>query len=392
MARTHQEHSEALWNKLSQKFASKDDVLNSTLVKQGWKLVESVVGNNTITLPSIDTVTEIYIEMYDTDGTIVHHTDLRKESLQFESTNISTREIVLDNMHNTQTYVTYSLENNTIIPSCYEGIVLDGESTNVTTVVYIKELLEMSVTDLKANNIQYDNSVSGINSNDVQGAIDDIIDGTSNLKKINLNDAVSMFGTGNIPTSIQYGHYQDYTKTDIDEYIQTDIYPDLRYGLHFIIADVTGSKRGCVIIYKLDDTYGSYVRFGYQSLFKQYVKLYGEWSTEGVLQSKNNIQVINHRETENTPAVNTNYYQYIATKNCLINITMNACHGESRAKSVDICQNDVSVAGSLNHDGGTVSVSANLLLNVGDIVKCNANYLAAGNNLITIHGYVQFLE
>ena len=174
MARTHQEHSEALWNKLSQKFASKDDVLNSTLVKQGWKLVESVVGNNTITLPSIDTVTEIYIEMYDTDGTIVHHTDLRKESLQFESTNISTREIVLDNMHDTQTYVTYSLENNTIIPSCYEGIVLDGESTNVTTVVYIKELLEMAVTDLQANNIQYDGSMSGINSNDVQGAIDEL--------------------------------------------------------------------------------------------------------------------------------------------------------------------------------------------------------------------------
>ena len=34
MARTHQEHSEALWNKLSQKFASKDDVLNSTLTYQ----------------------------------------------------------------------------------------------------------------------------------------------------------------------------------------------------------------------------------------------------------------------------------------------------------------------------------------------------------------------
>ena len=175
MARTHQEHSEALWNKLSQNFASKDDVLNSTLVKQGWKLVKSVVGNNIITLPSIDTVTEIYIEMYDVDGTIVHHTDLRKESLQFESTNTSTREIVLDNMHDTQTYVTYSLENNTIIPSCYEGIVLDGESTNVTTVVYIKELLEMSVTDLQANNIQYDNSVSGINSNDVQDAIDKVV-------------------------------------------------------------------------------------------------------------------------------------------------------------------------------------------------------------------------
>ena len=104
------------------------------------------------------------------------------------------------------------------------------------------------------------------------------------------------------------------------------------------------------------------------------------------------IEVINFRDSKTTSTTNTTYYQYTAKKKCLMNITFNACHGESRAKSADILQNGVSIAGILNHDGGTVSTSASLLLNKGDVVKCNANYLGQGNNLISVHGYVQYLE
>lgn len=160
-----------LWTKIKSLFLLKEEAVDGILVKQGWQVVESVTANNTIALPSLDSFDELCIEMYDSDGVVVHNTTLRCETLLSENTNSEYREILLDNIHNLQTYVTYNMADNTIIPSYYEGVVIDSTST-VITVVYIKgsEL----VSTVKSSVIAYDGTESGLEATNVQDAIDEI--------------------------------------------------------------------------------------------------------------------------------------------------------------------------------------------------------------------------
>ena len=180
--------TENFWSKLKSLYVTREEyiagggntVVNNSLLEQGWELVSTTTANTPIILPELYTFDELYIEMNYDDGTMVHHTSLRKDSMLYDSTNMTTREIPLDTMQDVQTYVIYNIENNTIVPSYCEGALVDENSTNITTSVYIKKVVEVSID---ADMINYDNSVSGINSNDVQGAIDEIKEAVGHTNK-----------------------------------------------------------------------------------------------------------------------------------------------------------------------------------------------------------------
>lgn len=163
--------SNDLWNKIQSFFLLKQEAYDGILVEQSWKTVACVQGNTEITLPSLENVEEISVEMYHSDGTIVHQVNLRVDNLLYESTNTTHREILLDSIHNSQTYVTYNIETNTITPSYCEG---EEVSDVITTTVRIKETLQTGTTNLVASRIKYDNEVSGMNADNMQSAIDEL--------------------------------------------------------------------------------------------------------------------------------------------------------------------------------------------------------------------------
>ena len=156
--------------KLKEKFITKEESINGILLEQGWELVNSSEMNSPIELPDLDTFNELYIEMYSPSGTIVHNTTLRKDSLLFESTNTEIREILIDSIHDSQTFVTYNIFDNTIIPFCFEGELID-ESSDVITSVFVKGTERVST--FPASKVAYDGKESGLESNSVQGAIDE---------------------------------------------------------------------------------------------------------------------------------------------------------------------------------------------------------------------------
>lgn len=206
------------YDKIKNTFLSKEDGVKGVILGQDWELVNSVVANNPITLPSIDTFEEIYIETQSNDATIVHQVSLNKDSLLFESTNTTHREILIDSLLDVQTYATYSIADNTITLSSYEGTDVDSTSTTITTKVYVKKMSEVNgtipssrvtyddtTTQLGANSLQnaiekvdnkvknitlsaenttYDNSTSGMYATNVQEAIDELSEATSNLPSV----------------------------------------------------------------------------------------------------------------------------------------------------------------------------------------------------------------
>lgn len=164
-----QYYTDSIWTKIKALFTTKEEAVNGILVKGNRTLVETVNANTTIALPSLDTFGELYVEMHHVDGTIVHQVNINKDALLFESTNTEYREILLDGIHDAQTYVTYDIANNTIIPTYCEGVEIDETSTDVTTSVYIVSGDEMSATNLTASNITY-------NDGTVADALDDIVE------------------------------------------------------------------------------------------------------------------------------------------------------------------------------------------------------------------------
>ena len=161
------------YEKANDTFLSKEDGIKGIILGQDWELVDSVVANNTITLPSIDTINEIHIEVQSNDATIVHQVTITKDSLLFESTNTTHREILVDSIFDSETFVTYNIADNTIILNSYEGTNIDDTSTTITTKVYVKK---MSIADgtFSAERLSYSNTTSKLNSNNVQGAIDEL--------------------------------------------------------------------------------------------------------------------------------------------------------------------------------------------------------------------------
>ena len=167
---TFQYYTTNLWAKITDKFMTKDEAVNGVLLDPQWELVETVQNNNTITLPQLDTFDELYIVMDNGESTVIHQTDIKKESLVTENENVTYREILLDTLYDAETYATYYPETNTIVPSVCEGVTID-ETTSITTTVYVKKYNGVDFSNLSATLVSYDDSTTELNAINVQGAI-----------------------------------------------------------------------------------------------------------------------------------------------------------------------------------------------------------------------------
>lgn len=226
----------SFWNKSKNTFLTIENGINGILLDPKYELVNSVTNNTSITLPSLDTFDEIYIEMTNGENTVVHQASVKKGSLLSDNSAITYREILLDGIHDTQTYVTYDIATNTITPSYCEGVVIDG-TTNVTTTVYVKKyVVSETTTTLSSGIISYDDTKANLGADNLQGAIeklDDKIDGieqtaintsynntTSGLSATNVQDAIDENASiGNQALAIAKGRNQSLAYNNYSEMI-----------------------------------------------------------------------------------------------------------------------------------------------------------------------------
>lgn len=226
----------SFWNKSKNTFLTIENGINGILLDPKYELVNSVTNNTSITLPSLDTFDEIYIEMTNGENTVVHQASVKKGSLLSDNSAITYREILLDGIHDTQTYVTYDIATNTITPSYCEGVVIDG-TTNVTTTVYVKKyVVSETTTTLSSGIISYDDTKANLGTDNLQGAIeklDDKIDGieqtatntsynntTSGLSATNVQDAIDENASiGNQALAIAKGRNQSLAYNNYSEMI-----------------------------------------------------------------------------------------------------------------------------------------------------------------------------
>lgn len=172
---------QSLWTKAKDTFLSKETVVDGVLVGQEWELVEKVIANETIEMPALNTFDEIYIEMYSSDGTITHQKSIRKDSILFDSSNTTYREILLDGIHDYQTYVTYDIVTHSIVASYYEGTQVDANATTITTAVYVKGN-QVENGNVGASKIMYDDTTTQLSAPNVQVAIEELNDKIDNAQ------------------------------------------------------------------------------------------------------------------------------------------------------------------------------------------------------------------
>lgn len=190
------------YDKIKNTFLSKEDGVKGVILGQDWELVNSVVANNPITLPSIDTFEEIYIETQSNDATIVHQVSLNKDSLLFESTNTTHREILIDSLLDVQTYATYSIADNTITLSSYEGTDVDNTSTTITTKVYVKKMSEVNGT-IPSSRVTYDDTTTQLGANSLQNAVEKVDNKVKNITLSAENTTYDNSTSGLSATNVQ---------------------------------------------------------------------------------------------------------------------------------------------------------------------------------------------
>lgn len=190
------------YDKIKNTFLSKEDSVKGVILGQDWVLVNSVVANNPITLPSIDTFEEIYIETQSNDATIVHQVSLNKDSLLFESTNTTHREILIDSLLDVQTYATYNIADNTITLSSYESTDVDSTSTTITTKVYVKKMSEVNGT-IPSSRVTYDDTTTQLGANSLQNAIEKVDNKVKNITLSAENTTYDNSTSGMYATNVQ---------------------------------------------------------------------------------------------------------------------------------------------------------------------------------------------
>lgn len=193
----------SFWNKSKNTFLTIENGINGILLDPKYELVNSVTNNTSITLPSLDTFDEIYIEMTNWENTIVHQASVKKGSLLSDNSAITYREILLDGIHDTQTYVTYDIATNTITPSYCEGVVING-TTNVTTSVYVKKyVVSETTTTLSSGIISYDDTKANLGADNLQGAIEKLDDKIDGIEQTAINTSYNNTTSGLSATNVQ---------------------------------------------------------------------------------------------------------------------------------------------------------------------------------------------
>ena len=193
----------SFWNKSKNTFLTIENGINGILLDPKYELVNSVANNTSITLPSLDTFDEIYIEMTNGENTIVHQASVKKGSLLSDNSAITYREILLDGIHDTQSYVTYDIATNTITPSYCEGVAING-TTNVTTSVYVKKyVVSETTTTLSSGIISYDDTKANLGTDNLQGAIEKLDDKIDGIEQTAINTSYNNSTSGLSATNVQ---------------------------------------------------------------------------------------------------------------------------------------------------------------------------------------------
>lgn len=193
----------SFWNKSKNTFLTIENGINGILLDPKYELVNSVTNNTSITLPSLDTFDEIYIEMTNGENTVVHQASVKKGSLLSDNSAITYREILLDGIHDTQTYVTYDIATNTITPSYCEGVAING-TTNVTTTVYVKKyVVSETTTTLSSGIISYDDTKANLGTDNLQGAIEKLDDKIDGIEQTAINTSYNNTTSGLSATNVQ---------------------------------------------------------------------------------------------------------------------------------------------------------------------------------------------
>lgn len=193
----------SFWTKSKNTFLTIENGINGILLDPKYELVNSVTNNTSITLPSLDTFDEIYIEMTNGENTVVHQASVKKGSLLSDNSAVTYREILLDGIHDTQTYVTYDISTNTITPSYCEGVVING-TTNVTTTVYVKKyVVSETTTTLSSGIISYDDTKANLGTDNLQGAIEKLDDKIDGIEQTAINTSYNNTTSGLSATNVQ---------------------------------------------------------------------------------------------------------------------------------------------------------------------------------------------
>lgn len=193
----------SFWTKSKNTFLTIENGINGILLDPKYELVNSVTNNTSITLPSLDTFDEIYIEMTNGENTVVHQASVKKGSLLSDNSAVTYREILLDGIHDTQTYVTYDIATNTITPSYCEGVVING-TTNVTTTVYVKKyVVSETTTTLSSGIISYDDTKANLGTDNLQGAIEKLDDKIDGIEQTAINTSYNNTTSGLSATNVQ---------------------------------------------------------------------------------------------------------------------------------------------------------------------------------------------
>ena len=193
----------SFWTKSKNTFLTIENGINGILLDPKYELVNSVTNNTSITLPSLDTFDEIYIEMTNGENTVVHQASVKKGSLLSDNSAVTYREILLDGIHDTQSYVTYDIATNTITPSYCEGVVING-TTNVTTTVYVKKyVVSETTTTLSSGIISYDDTKANLGTDNLQGAIEKLDDKIDGIEQTAINTSYNNTTSGLSATNVQ---------------------------------------------------------------------------------------------------------------------------------------------------------------------------------------------
>lgn len=275
-----------------------------------------------------------------------------------------------------------------------------------------------------AENNYFDKNISGLNADNVQGAIDELkgaIGYTS--KNLLVNPASNATVNGNVFTA---NADKSFTVTGTSGTGVTQYYfvQPLKKGKYIASGCPQGGSTSSYWVYVsannnvLGYDFGEGVEFeleedtsvtycmrifsnGYKAnslVFKPMIRpasikddTYETYKLT-VRSSVFDLEKIEYSKNMTTPVAETRYYTYKATRRCIINLSFSACFGVTGAKSLTIYKNDTTACSSYDKDGASLTGSVNLILEAGDEVRCNAAYVAENTNGIRILGYVQYLE
>ena len=104
-----------------------------------------------------------------------------------------------------------------------------------------------------------------------------------------------------------------------------------------------------------------------------------------------NIEIIQSKFNDKTPATNKQYYNYTATRKCLVNASFILGSYNSHPTKAYIYKGQELIS-SFANSTSSITLSCNILLNAGEVLMFQGTYASEAINIVSVNGYVQYLE